>query len=89
MNLQLIETMFYEAMKIALMISGPLLITILFVGLIISFFQAATQINEQTLSFIPKVMSVIGVLLILGSWMLNMLLHYIHNLFINIPLMIN
>lgn len=89
MNSNIIETAFYEAIKIAFMISSPLLLITLIVGLVVSFFQAATQINEQTLSFIPKIISVVSMLVILGPWMFGIMLNYIHNLIFNIPFFIN
>jgi len=80
--------LFHDAMKITLMLASPLLLAILFSGLIISILQAATQINEQTLSFIPKIISILGVIAIFGPWMLNIMLDYMRNLFNNIPLII-
>ncbi|QCI26623.1 flagellar biosynthetic protein FliQ [Buchnera aphidicola (Thelaxes californica)] len=83
-----VMNMFHEATKVALLLSAPLLITALISGLIISFIQAITQINEQSLSFIPKMISVLLVLTLLGSWMINIITNYIHDLFINIPFFI-
>ncbi|ANZ22325.1 flagellar biosynthetic protein FliQ [Buchnera aphidicola (Diuraphis noxia)] len=80
--------LFHDAMKITLILASPLLLAALISGLIISILQAATQINEQTLSFIPKIISVLGVIAILGPWMLGIMLDYMHNLFNNIPLVI-
>jgi len=77
--------LFHNAMKVTLMIASPLLLSALISGLIISVLQAATQVNEQTLSFIPKIISVLGVIAILGPWMLGVMLDYMHNLFNNIP----
>ncbi|MDX4947270.1 flagellar biosynthesis protein FliQ [Providencia manganoxydans] len=77
-----------EAMKIALMLAAPLLLAALAAGLIISLLQAATQVNEMTLSFIPKILSVIAVIIIAGSWMLNLLLDYMRALFSNLPFII-
>jgi len=77
--------LFHNAMKVTLMIASPLLLAALISGLIISVLQAATQVNEQTLSFIPKIISVLGVIAILGPWMLGIMLDYMHNLFNNIP----
>ncbi|QCI20238.1 flagellar biosynthetic protein FliQ [Buchnera aphidicola (Brachycaudus cardui)] len=80
--------LFHNAMKVTLILASPLLLAALISGLIISVLQAATQINEQTLSFIPKIISVLGVMAILGPWMLGVMLDYMHNLFNNIPLII-
>jgi len=70
-----------NALKIVLYISAPLLGISLIVGLAVSVFQATTQIQEQTLSFIPKLLSVILSLAVLGSWMLNLLTEYTNNLY--------
>lgn len=75
----------YEAMKLSLLLGAPLLLVALVTGLLISLFQAATQINEMTLSFIPKLLSVFATLVIAGPWMLNSVLDYMRNLFSSIP----
>ena len=62
-----------QAIEMMLILAGPLLLSALFIGLIISIFQAATQINEQTLSFIPKLVGIFLVLILAGPWMLQML----------------
>lgn len=80
-----VMTMGYEAIKLTLLLGAPLLLTALVVGLLISLFQAATQINEMTLSFIPKLLAVFAVLVIAGPWMLGMVLDYMRNLFSSIP----
>ena len=77
-----------EAMKIALSLAVPLLLSALVTGLVISMLQAATQINEMTLSFIPKILAVLAAILVAGPWMLSLLLDYMHNLFTGIPGMI-
>ena len=73
-----VMSMGYEAMKLTLLVA-------LVVGLLISLFQAATQINEMTLSFIPKLLAVFAVLVIAGPWMLGLMLDYMRNLFSSIP----
>lgn len=75
----------YEAMKLSLLLGAPLLLVALVTGLLISLFQAATQINEMTLSFIPKLLAVFATLVIAGPWMLNTALDYMRNLFSSIP----
>ncbi|CPR21064.1 flagellar biosynthesis protein FliQ [Brenneria goodwinii] len=75
----------YEAMKIALLLAAPLLLAALFSGLIVSLLQAATQINEMTLSFIPKILAVFVTILIAGPWMLSLVLDYMRALFSNLP----
>lgn len=80
-----VMTMGYEAMKVSLLLSAPLLLVALVVGLLISVFQAATQINETTLSFIPKLLAVFLTCVIAGPWMLALLLDYMRNLISSIP----
>jgi len=77
-----------EAMKVAISVAAPLLLVALVTGLIISILQAATQINEMTLSFIPKIIAVFVAIIIAGPWMLNLLLDYMRNLFTNLPYII-
>ena len=74
-----------QAVEMTLMLSGPLLLAALVIGLIVSIFQAATQINEQTLSFIPKLVGIFLTLLLAGPWMLQMMVVYIRRLFESIP----
>lgn len=88
MTAETVMTMAYQAMKIVLAMAGPLLLVVLVVGLIISIFQAATQINEMTLSFIPKILAVVATIIIAGPWMLNLLLDYMRTLFSNLPTLI-
>lgn len=78
----------YEAMKIALALAAPPLLSALFSGLIISLLQAATQVNEMTLSFIPKILTVFFTLVIAGPWMLNLMLDYMRTLFSQLPYLI-
>ena len=74
-----------EAMYIVLLISGPILGIGLIVGLIVSIFQATTQIQEQTLVFIPKLAAVFITLILLGPWILQILVDYVGRLFNSIP----
>lgn len=69
-----------EALGTAMLVGGPILGVSLLVGLLVSIFQAMTQIQEQTLSFIPKILAIVAVLLILGPWMLTVLTTYTTNL---------
>lgn len=69
-----------EAVGTVLLVGGPILGVSLLVGLLVSIFQAMTQIQEQTLSFIPKVVAVVAILLLLGPWMLSILTAYTSNL---------
>jgi flagellar biosynthetic protein FliQ len=68
-----------------LMVAAPLLLTVLVVGLVVSVFQAATQINEATLSFVPKVVAAVAVLAIAGPWMLATLVGYLQQVLQGIP----
>jgi flagellar biosynthetic protein FliQ len=77
-----------QAMEVTLMISAPLLLVALAVGLVVSIFQAATQINEATLSFIPKLIGIFITLIVAGPWMLTIMLDYMRQLFSGIPGMV-
>ena len=74
-----------QAVEMTLILSGPLLLAALVIGLIISIFQAATQINEQTLSFIPKLLGMLLTLILAGPWMLQTMVDYIRRLLESIP----
>jgi flagellar biosynthetic protein FliQ len=76
-----------HAMEITLMVSAPLLLVALAIGLIVSIFQAATQINETTLSFIPKLVGIFVTLIIAGPWMLSVLGDYMREVFTSIATM--
>ncbi|HEY0907645.1 MAG TPA: flagellar biosynthesis protein FliQ [Methylophilus sp.] len=78
-----------EAMQTTLLVAAPILATALIIGLVVSIFQAATQINEQTLSFIPKLIGVMAAMLLAGHWMLMTLVDYMHRVFTTIPQMVN
>lgn len=77
-----------EAIKVVLMISAPILGLGLLVGLLVSVIQATTQIQESTLSFIPKVITIALTLLIFGPWMMNLMYEFTVNLLENIPMYI-
>jgi len=74
-----------QAVKVGLMISGPLLLIALATGLIISILQAATQVNEMTMTFIPKILAMIGVAVVLGPWMMKIFIEYTRALFASLP----
>lgn len=74
-----------QAIEVTLMMSAPMLLGALAVGLVISIFQAATQINEQTLQFVPKLVAIFLILLFFGPWMLQYMVDYIQRLFGSIP----
>ncbi|MES2563848.1 MAG: flagellar biosynthesis protein FliQ [Pseudomonadota bacterium] len=88
MNSTAVISMIREALELTLLVSAPLLITALAVGLVISVFQAATQINEMTLSFIPKLLGVFIATVVCGPWILQLLIDYTQRLFANIPNMV-
>lgn len=73
-----------DALKVVLMVSAPMLGLSLIVGLAVSIFQATTQIQEQTLSFIPKILAVIAGIALFGSWMLQVLVEFTSNLYMNL-----
>ncbi len=83
-----VMTIGQQALEITLLVSAPPLLAALVVGLVVSIFQAATQINEKTLSFIPKLLAMFLVLLISGPWMIGMLTDYMTRLFSSIPYMV-
>jgi flagellar biosynthesis protein FliQ len=88
MNPESVMTIGQQALELTLMVSAPMLLTALVIGLIVSIFQAATQINEMTLSFIPKLVGMFAVLIISGPWMIGILLDYMTRLFSSIPYMV-
>ncbi len=88
MTPETVMTMGRTAMEITLLVSAPLLLVALIVGLVVSIFQAATQINEQTLSFIPKLVAVFFALIVAGPWMLSVMLDYMRQVFTGIPNMV-
>jgi flagellar biosynthetic protein FliQ len=77
-----------RALEMTLLLAAPLLLVALITGLIVGAFQAATQINEMTLSFIPKLLAMAAMLALAGPWMLRTLVEYTRNLIENIPGMI-
>ncbi len=85
MNSQMVLTMGQEALLMLLMVSAPVLGVALLVGLLVSLFQAVTQIHEATLAFVPKLVAVIAVFAIAGPWMLTMLIEYIRRTIEAIP----
>jgi flagellar biosynthetic protein FliQ len=88
MTPETVVTIGRHALEITMMLAAPLLLTALAVGLIVGIFQAATQINEMTLSFIPKLLAMAAVLAITGPWMLRTLVEYTRSLFESIPAMV-
>lgn len=74
-----------QGMWVLLMVAAPVLLTVLAVGLVVSVFQAATQINEATLSFVPKIVAAVAVLGVAGPWMLSTLVDYLQRVLQGIP----
>lgn len=74
-----------ETIRVTLLISAPVLLVGLVVGVVISLFQAVTQIQEMTLVFVPKIIACLITLVAALPWMINLLLSFTHNLFVNIP----
>ncbi|WP_016915694.1 flagellar biosynthesis protein FliQ [Vreelandella stevensii] len=88
MTPEMVMSLAYQGMRLMLFLAGPILLAALFVGLLISLFQAATQINEMTLTFIPKILAVFTVLVVAGPWLIGLITDFTHRLFSNIPAMV-
>lgn len=89
MNDQLVFSTGQQALYLMVTVSAPLLLVVLVVGLVVSIFQAATQINEQTLSFVPKILAAVAVLGIAGPWMMSSLVEYLRRMLLSIPGVVN
>ena len=89
MNPEMVMTVGQRALEMTLLLAAPLLLVALVTGLIVGAFQAATQINEMTLSFIPKLLATATTLVIAGPWMLKLLVGYTRELIQSIPMLIN
>ncbi len=88
MNQDTVVNLATQAMGLALKVAGPILLVALVVGVIVSVFQAVTQIQEQSLSLVPKIVAVAVVIVVLGPWMLGQLVSYTAELFNSIPTMV-
>jgi flagellar biosynthesis protein FliQ len=77
-----------QAMSLAFEVAGPLLLVAMVVGLLVSIFQAVTQIQEQSLTLIPKIVAIAAITVLLGPWMLDQLVAYTTNLFTSIPTLV-
>ena len=88
MTPETVITVGQQAMEVAAMLAAPLLLSSLAIGLLIGVFQAATQINEMTLSFIPKLMVIMVVLMTAGNWMLATMMDFTRRLYESIPFLI-
>jgi len=89
MSAEFLVGFFSQAIKLALLLASPMLLTGLIVGLLVSIFQTATQINEMTMTFVPKMLAVGVAILLFAPWMLNLLIDFTRNLFVNIPMYIH
>jgi len=85
MTSQTVLTLGQQALEVALLVSAPLLVAALATGLAVSVLQAATQINEMTLSFIPKLLAMVATLVVAGPWMLATLTEYLQRVLVSIP----
>ena len=74
-----------QAIKTALLVASPMLLSALFMGILVSLFQAVTQINEQTMSFIPKILVIVGAVVICAPWMSDTLTNFTIELYTSIP----
>lgn len=88
MNPQTVVTLGQGALELTLLVAAPMLLSALVVGLVVSIFQAATQINEMTLSFIPKLIAIFAAILVSGPWAIAMMTDYMRRLITSIPTMI-
>jgi flagellar biosynthetic protein FliQ len=88
MTPEFVTGFFLDAIKTAILLSGPMLCVGLVVGILVSMFQAATQINEMTLVFVPKMLAVALALLFFFPWMLRIISDFTQNLFVNLPMYI-
>jgi flagellar biosynthetic protein FliQ len=88
MSIDFVMSIANEAIKVTLLLSAPMLVVGLIIGLVISIFQAVTQVQEMTLTFVPKIIGVMVALIIALPWMINIILTYTQNLFNSIPLYI-
>jgi len=89
MTPEAVMTLAHQAMYVGLLLAAPLLLVALVVGLVVSLFQAATQINETTLSFIPKLLAIAVTMVIAGPWMLTTMLDYLRHTLTSIPTLVN
>ncbi|MGS2742035.1 flagellar biosynthesis protein FliQ [Halomonas sp. LS-001] len=88
MTPEMVMSIAYQGMRVTLLLGGPILLVALLTGLIISLFQAATQVNEMTLTFIPKILAVFTTLVLAGPWLLQVITDFTRRLFTEIPSMV-
>ena len=85
----MVTTIGQQALWVTMLIAAPLLLSALGVGLLVGMFQAATQINEMTMSFIPKLLVLVLALIVAGPWMLSIIVNYTNRLITQIPYLIS
>ncbi|MDL2275265.1 flagellar biosynthesis protein FliQ [Desulfosarcina sp. OttesenSCG-928-G10] len=85
MTPEFVTSFFMEAIKTAILLSAPMLVVGLLTGVLVSIFQAATQINEMTMVFVPKMLGVALALLVFFPWMMKIIVGFTQNLFVNLP----
>ena len=88
MTAEIVAGLFGEALLLVIILVSVLVIPSLLVGLVVSMFQAATQINEQTLSFLPRLLMTLAMMMVAGPWILNRLNEYFSNLAVSIPILL-
>ncbi|MNG28903.1 Flagellar biosynthetic protein FliQ [compost metagenome] len=88
MTPEMVMDLAYQGMRVTVFLAAPLLLAALLIGLLVSLFQAATQINEMTLSFIPKILGVFAVLVLAGPLLIQLITDFTRELFTNLPAMI-
>ena len=88
MNPEIVLNIVQQALQVTLLVAAPLLLTALGTGLLVSIFQAATQINEMTLSFIPKLVAIFAVAVLAGPWMVGVIVDFTRRLFVSLPTVI-
>ncbi|MBQ0935887.1 flagellar biosynthesis protein FliQ [Ideonella paludis] len=86
MESQQVFTIGQQGLMMLLTVAAPMLIVVLVVGVLVSVFQAATQINEATLSFVPKLLAAVAVMAVMGPWMLTTLVDYLRSMLLSIPM---
>jgi flagellar biosynthesis protein FliQ len=89
MNQDVVVNLATQAMTLGFEVAGPILLVGLVIGLAVSLFQAVTQIQEQSLSFIPKIVGLAALIVILGPWMMDKLINYVTNLYMAIPSLVH
>lgn len=89
MDEKMVLDLYSQAMTVTLLVSAPMMLVAMIIGLIIAVFQATTQINEATLTFVPKLFAVFLTMLILGPWILQVLVEYTEGVFLSINSIVN